>query len=108
MGARDLSQCLGSSSGARGGGTALAVVKGAGRLARRQYRALAQELGVSQQEVLQAEARIRALDPGPGPPLPREEPVYLVPDLVVLQGKTGWRSICRRAICRAPPQRLLL
>jgi len=60
------------------------------RLARRQYRALAQELGVSRQEVLRAEAQIRALDPRPGAAFaPREEPVYLVPDLVVLQGERG-------------------
>ena len=59
-------------------------------LARRQYRALAQELGVSRQEVLRAEAQIRALDPRPGAAFaPREEPVYLVPDLVVLQGERG-------------------
>lgn len=103
VGARDLSQCLELQLRRAGEeGTALAVVqRGLERLARRQYRALAQELGVSQQEVLQAEARIRALDPRPGAAFaPREEPVYLVPDLVVLQGETGWRSICRRAICR--------
>lgn len=41
-----------------------------------------------------------ALDPGRGAAFaPREEPVYLVPDLVVLQGEHGWRSICRRAAC---------
>ena len=37
-----------------------------------------------------AEAQIRALDPRPGAAFaPREEPVYLVPDLVVLQGERG-------------------
>ena len=47
-------------------------------------------LGVSRQEVLRAEAQIRALDPRPGAAFaPREEPVYLVPDLVVLQGERG-------------------
>ena len=66
------------------------VQRGLERLARRQYRALAQELGVSRQEVLRAEAQIRALDPRPGAAFaPREEPVYLVPDLVVLQGERG-------------------
>ena len=66
------------------------VQRGLERLARRQYRALAQELGVSRQEVLRAEAQIRALDPRPGAAFaPREEPVYLVPDLVVLQGEHG-------------------
>lgn len=92
VGARDLSQCLELQLRRAGEeGTALAVVqRGLERLARRQYRALAQELGVSQQEVLQAEARIRALDPRPGAAFaPREEPVYLVPDLVVLQGENG-------------------
>lgn len=64
--------------------------EGAGAAGRRQYRALAQELGVSRQEVLRAEAQIRALDPRPGAAFaPREEPVYLVPDLVVLQGEHG-------------------
>ena len=102
VGARDLSQCLELQLRRRGEeGTALAIVqRGLERLARRQYRALAQELGVSRQEVLRAEAQIRALDPRPGAAFaPREEPVYLVPDLVVLQGSTGWRSICRRAAC---------
>lgn len=66
VGARDLSQCLELQLRRAGEeGTALAVVqRGLERLARRQYRALAQELGVSQQEVLQAEARI----PGAGSP----------------------------------------
>ena len=75
--------------------------RGLERLARRQYRALAQELGVSQQEVLQAEARIRALDPRPGAAFaPGRSRSIWSPTWVVLQGKTGWRSICRRAICR--------
>lgn len=103
VGARDLSQCLELQLRRAGEeGTALAVVqRGLERLARRQYRALAQELGVSQQEVLQAEARIRALDPRPGAAFaPREEPVYLSPTWWCSRGKTGWRSICRRAICR--------
>ena len=92
VGARDLSQCLELQLRRRGEeGTALAIVqRGLERLARRQYRALAQELGVSRQEVLRAEAQIRALDPRPGAAFaPREEPVYLVPDLVVLQGERG-------------------
>ena len=92
VGARDLSQCLELQLRRRGEeGTALAIVqRGLERLARRQYRALAQELGVSRQEVLRAEAQIRALDPRPGAAFaPREEPVYLVPDLVVLQGEHG-------------------
>ena len=68
VGARDLSQCLELQLRRRGEeGTALAIVqRGLERLARRQYRALAQELGVSRQEVLRAEAQIRALDPRPG------------------------------------------
>jgi len=63
VGARDLSQCLELQLRRRGEeGTALAIVqRGLERLARRQYRALAQELGVSRQEVLRAEAQIRAL-----------------------------------------------
>lgn len=52
VGARDLSQCLELQLRRAGEeGTALAVVqRGLERLARRQYRALAQELGVSQQK----------------------------------------------------------
>lgn len=103
VGARDLSQCLELQLRRAGEeGTALAVVqRGLERLARRQYRALAQELGVSQQEVLQAEARIRALDPRPGAAFaPREGRSIWSPTWWCSRGKTGWRSICRRAICR--------
>ena len=58
VGARDLSQCLELQLRRRGEeGTALAIVqRGLERLARRQYRALAQELGVSRQEGLRAGA----------------------------------------------------
>lgn len=103
VGARDLSQCLELQLRRAGEeGTALAVVqRGLERLARRQYRALAQELGVSQQEVLQAEARIRALDPRPGAAFaPRRSRSIWSPTWWCSRGKTGWRSICRRAICR--------
>lgn len=92
VGARDLSQCLELQLRRRGEtGIALAIVqRGLDRLARRQYRALAQELGVSQREVLRAEEQIRALEPRPGAAFAaREEPGYLVPDLVVLQGESG-------------------
>lgn len=87
----NLAQAAGLPAAVLEEGTALAIVqRGLERLARRQYRALAQELGVSRQEVLRAEAQIRALDPRPGAAFaPREEPVYLVPDLVVLQGERG-------------------
>ena len=41
-------------------------------------------------DLLHSGNRIRALDPRPGAAFaPREEPVYLVPDLVVLQGENG-------------------
>lgn len=103
VGARDLSQCLELQLRRAGEeGTALAVVqRGLERLARRQYRALAQELGVSQQEVLQAEARIRALDPRPGAAFaPGRSRSIWSPTWWCSRGKTGWRSICRRAICR--------
>ena len=63
------------------------AVREALKLSQREF---GEKLGVSRQEVLRAEAQIRALDPRPGAAFaPREEPVYLVPDLVVLQGEHG-------------------
>lgn len=102
VGARDLSQCLELQLRRRGEeGTALAIVqRGLERLARRQYRALAQELGVSRQEVLRAEAQIRALDPRPGAAFaPVRSRSIWSRTWWCSRGSTGWRSICRRAAC---------
>ena len=109
VGARDLSQCLELQlrrAGRRG--PPLLSSKGLERLARRQYRALAQELGVSQQEVLQAGGP----DPGAGSPAR----AAFAPESRSIWSPTWWCSRGKRAggpFAGEPsaglrPQRLLL
>ena len=81
VGARDLSQCLALQLQRQGeSGTALAIVqRHLEHLARKQYHAIAQDLGVSQEAVREAERQIQALDPRPGSAFAgREEPNYLI------------------------------
>lgn len=60
------------------------------RLGRKQYHAIAQELGISQKEVLRAQSLIQELDPRPGAAFAsRDETTYLVPDLVVIRMSRG-------------------
>lgn len=92
VGARDLSQCLALQLQRQGEtGPALEIVlHHLERLGRKQYHAIAQELGISQKEVLQAQALIQQLDPRPGAGFASEEETsYLIPDLVVIQGEEG-------------------
>ena len=92
VGARDLSQCLALQLQRRGEtGPALEIVlHHLERLGRKQYHAIAQELGLSQKEVLRAQSLIQELDPRPGAPFARREaPSYLIPDLVVTQDEEG-------------------
>ena len=92
VGARDLSQCLALQLQRRGEtGPALEIVlHHLERLGRKQYHAIAQELGISQKEVLQAQSLIQELDPRPGAPFARRElPSYLIPDLIVTQDEEG-------------------
>ena len=75
--ARDLSQCLVLQLQRQGetGPVLLIAQKYLERLARKQYHAIAQELGVRQEEVLEAERKIQSLDPRPGSAFSsREEP----------------------------------
>ena len=90
--ARDLSQCLVLQLQRQGetGPVLLIAQKYLERLARKQYHAIAQELGVRQEEVLEAERKIQSLDPRPGSAFSsREEPHYLIPDLVVAETEMG-------------------
>ena len=92
VGARDLSQCLAIQLRRKGeNGPALTIVqKHLERLARKQYHAIAQDLGIRQEEVLEAEREIQALDPRPGSAFAgREEPNYLIPDLAVVETENG-------------------
>ena len=92
VGAQDLAQCLAIQLRRRGEtGPALTIVqKHLERLARKQYHAIAQDLGISQEEVRQAEEQIQSLDPRPGSAFAgREEPHYLIPDLVVVETEQG-------------------
>lgn len=92
VGARDLSQCLALQLQRLGQtGPALAIVQThLERLARKQYHAIAQDLGISQEEVREAERQIQALDPRPGSSFAsQEEPLYLIPDLAVVETEAG-------------------
>ena len=92
VGAQNLSQCLALQLQRRGetGLTLTVVQHHLERLARKQYHAIAQALGVRQEEVLQAEQQIQALDPRPGSAFAsREEPHYLIPDLAVVEAEDG-------------------
>lgn len=98
VGARDLSQCLALQLQRRGEtGFALAIVqKHLERLARKQYHAIAQDLGISQEEVRQAEEEIQSLDPRPGSAFAsREESHYLIPDLAVVETDQGLSVVCQ-------------
>lgn len=100
VGARDLSQCLALQLQRQGEeGLALTIVqRQLERLGRKQYHAIAQELGVRQEEVLAAERRIQDLDPRPGAAFAsREEPNYLIPDLMVVETEEGLTVIYQSA-----------
>lgn len=86
VGAENLSQCLALQlERSRVGGTALAVVREhLEALARCRYRYIAGKLGVSVNEVLEAQKTIRELDPRPGAVF--EQPgqtAYVYPDIFV-------------------------
>lgn len=92
VGAGNLSQCLALQLQRRGEtGPALAIVqRHLEHLARKQYHAIAQDLGISQEAVREAEAQIQTLDPRPGSAFAgREEPHYLIPDLAVAETEEG-------------------
>lgn len=86
IGAEDLSQCLALQLERAGvGGPALAIVRDhLEALARCRYRSIAEQLGVSVDEVLAAQKAIRELDPRPGAVFeqPGQTP-YVYPDLFV-------------------------
>lgn len=86
VGAVDLSQCLELQLERIGeDGSALAIVRGhLDQLARRQFRAIAAQLGLTLEQVEEACHTIRELDPRPGAVFQRSEQVhYIQPDLVV-------------------------
>ena len=100
VGARDLSQCLALQLQRLGEtGPALAIVqRHLEHLARKQYHAIAQDLGISQAEVREAERQIQALDPRPGSAFAgREEPSYLIPDLAVVEAEEGLTVVYQNA-----------
>ena len=97
---RDLSQCLALQLQRLGEtGPALAIVqRHLEHLARKQYHAIAQDLGISQAEVREAERQIQALDPRPGSAFAgREEPNYLIPDLAVVETEEGLTVVYQNA-----------
>ena len=92
VGARDLSQCLALQLQRKGEtGPALAIAQTyLERLARKQYHAIAQDLGISQEEVWAAERQIQSLNPRPGAAFAgREATHYLIPDLAVVETEAG-------------------
>ena len=90
VGAADLSQCLELQLRRIGEkGCALAIVRDhLDALAKRRYRFLAARLSVSLEEVRQAEALIRELDPRPGAIFDQPEQIqYILPDVFVEQAE---------------------
>ena len=88
VGAADLAQCLELQLQRIGyGGAALAIVRGhLDLLAKRHYRAIAEKLSVSMDEIRWAEAVIRELDPRPGSIFDEpEQTVYIQADVFVVK-----------------------
>lgn len=86
VGARDLSHCLALQlQRIQEDGPALAIVQNyLDLLAKRHYRAIASKLGITQEQVLQAEQMIRELEPRPGAVFQKEEQVpYILPDVFI-------------------------
>ena len=92
VGAETLSQCLELQlERIHETGPALEIVRHhLEALARRQYKAIADKLGISAEEVRRAERLIRELEPRPGAPFEQPEQVqYILPDLFVEEGEEG-------------------
>ena len=86
VGARDLSQCLSLQLERLGEtGPALSIVRDhLEQLGKRQYHAIAQALGLSQSQVLEAQEVIKTLNPRPGASFAgRDTSFYIIPDLTV-------------------------
>ena len=92
VGAETLSQCLELQlERIHETGPALEIVRHhLEALARRQYKAIADKLGVSAEEVRRAERLIRELEPRPGSPFEQPEQIqYILPDVFVEEGEEG-------------------
>ena len=92
VGAETLSQCLELQlERIHETGPALEIVRRhLEALARRQYKAIADKLGVSADEVRRAERLIRELEPRPGSPFEQPEQIqYILPDVFVEEGEEG-------------------
>ena len=92
VGARDLSQCLALQLERLGeSGPALAIVRThLEQLGKKQYHAIGQALNLSQDQVLEAQARIRTLNPRPGSGFAvRDTSCYIIPDLTVSEDDRG-------------------
>ena len=88
VGASDLSQCLSLQlRRIRETGPALTIVEEhLELLAKRHYRTIAQKLGITLEEVQQAQKLIRELDPRPGAVFQRpEQTPYILPDVFVTE-----------------------
>lgn len=88
VGANDLSQCLTLQlERIHAGGPALAIVQNhLDLLAKRHYRAISTQLGISVEEVQSAERTIQELEPRPGAIFQRVEQVqYILPDVFVTE-----------------------
>lgn len=108
VGAADLSQCLELQlHRIHETGPALSIVRCyLPLLAKRHYRDIAARLGITQEEVLQAERLIRELEPRPGAVFQQPEQIpYILPDVFVEEDKTG-RLIARTRRRERPPFRI--
>lgn len=88
VGAHDLSQCLTLQLERLGeDGPALSIVKShLEQLGKKQYHAIAQALGISQAQVMEAEGYIRTLHPRPSTGFAgRDTSFYIIPDLTVVE-----------------------
>lgn len=97
VGARSLSECLLLQLSRRGNANPLAMEVAARflpELGRKHYAAIAQKLGVSPEEVREAEAAISALEPHPGRAFQSAEPpAYIRPDMFVAEIDGEWKVI---------------
>lgn len=107
VGAADLSQCLELQLLRIGEeGPALAIVRDhLEALAKRHYRAIASALGITVEQVREAEGIIRELEPRPGAVFEQPEQVaYIQPDVFVVEEEG--RFVARTRVGERPPFRI--
>jgi RNA polymerase sigma-54 factor len=96
VGARSVSECIGLQllqldPATPGRATALTLAQShLAQMADHQYGELRRQLDISDEELEQALALVRACHPRPGSTLQASQPEYIVPDVFVRRGDHGW------------------